>query len=99
MRPRGGIVTDIRTISDIANAVRGRRLEMGLSQDALAARAGVSRKWIYEFESGKPGAELGLVLLVLDSLGLALALGEVQTPPTRPDAIDLDALLDDYRRD
>lgn len=92
-------MTDLRTISDIANAVRGRRLEMGLSQDDLATRAGVSRKWIYEFEAGKPGAELRIVLGVLDALGLGLSLGPAQASPTTPDAIDLDVLLDDYMRD
>jgi HTH-type transcriptional regulator / antitoxin HipB len=92
-------MADLRTISDIANAVRGRRLEMGLSQDDLATRAGVSRKWIYEFEAGKPGAELRIVLGVLDALGLELSLGPAQASPATPDAIDLDVLLDDYMRD
>jgi len=40
------------------------------TQTALAERTGISRKWIYQFESGKPTAELGLVLRVLEALGL-----------------------------
>jgi y4mF family transcriptional regulator len=94
--PRGGIVTaDVRTISDIANAVRGRRLQLGMSQDALARRAGVSRKWIYEFEAGKPGAELRIVLVVLEALGMRLALGAAPVSEAAG-GVDLDALLDDY---
>ena len=61
---------DIRTVHEMANLVRGRRIALGLSQENLARRANVSRKWVYEFEAGKQGAELRLVLAVLDSLGL-----------------------------
>jgi DNA-binding XRE family transcriptional regulator len=91
-------MADIKTISDIANAVRGRRLELGLSQDDLATRANVSRKWIYEFEAGKPGAVLRIVLSVMDALGLAFSIGAAQASPTS-DAIDLDVLLNDYMSD
>src|SRR6202023_1256076 len=61
-----------RSIRDFAAAVRGRRRDLGMSQAELAAHAGVSRKWIYEFEAGKPNAELGLILRVVDALGLQL---------------------------
>ena len=90
-----------RSISDIAAAVRGRRQDLGLNQDQLAKRAGVSRKWISEFEAGKPTAELGLVLRVLDELGFRLELrgdseSEGARSPSR-DAVDLDTLLDGFR--
>ena len=49
------------------------RTEPRISQAALAERAGISRKWVYEFESGKPTAELGLLLRVLDILDGQLA--------------------------
>jgi len=89
----------IRSIRDLAAVVRGRRTDLGMNQAQLAERAGVSRKWIYEFEAGKPTAEFGLLLRVLDELGLAVEL----TP--RPesdqsaggDTVDLDALLDEHR--
>jgi y4mF family transcriptional regulator len=89
----------VRSIRDLASAVRGRRIDLRLSQADLASRAGVSRKWIYEFEAGKPTAELGLLLQVLDALGLAIELapsaeahggGEGAT-------VDLDALIDEHR--
>jgi hypothetical protein len=58
----------------------------------------VSTLWISEFESGKPTAELGLVMRLLDVLGLRLALdergGDDRPQPLEP--VDLDALLDDY---
>lgn len=78
--------------------MRGRRTDLGMSQAELAKRAGVSRKWIYEFEAGKPTAEFGLLLRVLDALGLGIEL----TPSDRAaDAaettVDLDAVVDEYR--
>jgi HTH-type transcriptional regulator / antitoxin HipB len=99
--PNGGEgdLMTVRSIRDLAAAVRGRRIDLGLSQANLAARAGVSRKWIYEFEAGKPKAELGLILRVLDALALSLELaprddayasGEAET-------VDLDALIDEHR--
>lgn len=81
--------------------VRGRRKDLGLSQNALAKRAGVSRQWISEFESGKTTAELGLAFRLLDALDLSLS---IETPATRSSpadgpetvTIDLDAILDTY---
>lgn len=88
----------IGSIHDLATAIRGRRTDLGISQTELAKRAGVSRKWIYEFEAGKPTAEFGLLLRVLD----ALALG-IELTPRDPTAaavvatVDLDAVIDEYR--
>jgi HTH-type transcriptional regulator / antitoxin HipB len=89
----------VRSIRDVAAAVRGRRKDVGLSQAELARRAGVSRKWIYEFEAGKPTAEFGLLLRVLDALELSLELGARSTEGGRAqdDVVDLDALLEDHR--
>ena len=92
----------VHSIRDVAATVRGRRQDLGLSQAELAKRAGVSRKWIYEFEATKPTAEFGLVLGVLEELGLSLELSkesdtEQQAVPAPRAAVDLDALLDALR--
>jgi HTH-type transcriptional regulator/antitoxin HipB len=89
----------IRSIADLAAFVRGCRKDLGLSQQELAHRAGVSRKWIYDFEAGKPTAQFGILLRVLDELGLALELVPTSdaTPPQRRETVDLDALLDEHR--
>jgi HTH-type transcriptional regulator / antitoxin HipB len=94
--------TKINSIRDLAAAARGRRLELGLSQSELATRARVSRQWISEFESGKPSAELGLVIRLLDALGLRLDVDGLAGSaggdrPARSESVDLDALLEDYR--
>lgn len=92
----------ITSIRDLAAAVRGRRQRLGLSQADVARLAGVSRQWVSEFESGKPAAELRLVIRLLDALQLSLSLDERDADsrtslPSVSSAIDLDVLLDDYR--
>jgi HTH-type transcriptional regulator/antitoxin HipB len=52
----------LRAPIDIGCAIRDRRSKLGLDQQELARRVGVSRKWIVEVEKGKPRAEIGLVL-------------------------------------
>lgn len=86
------------SIGDAAAAVRGRRLDLALSQDQLARRAGISRKWVYEFEAGKPTAEFAYVLRVFEALGLDFDLSTGRTHDGSASAIDLDALLDEHRR-
>jgi HTH-type transcriptional regulator/antitoxin HipB len=88
--------TTIRSMRGAAAVVRGRRKELGMNQAELARHAGVSRKWIYEFEGGKPTAEFGLLLRVLDELGLVLEVGPAGS--TRAGTVDLDAHLDEHRR-
>jgi len=66
----------VHSVADVAAAVRGRRLDNGLSQSELARRSGVSRKWVSEFEAGKTTAEFALVLRVLEELRLKIDLSE-----------------------
>ncbi len=93
----------IDSIHDLASAARGRRLDLGLSQADLAVRAGVSRQWLNAFEGGKPTAELGLAMRLLDALGLRLEVYESDGGEGRPargagagGGVDLDALLEEY---
>ena len=89
----------VHSIRDLAAAVRGRRKDLGISQAELARRSEVSRKWIYEFEAGKPTAEFGLLLRVLDELDLELSVRSKSPDSARGNEIDLDAVLDEYRGD
>ncbi len=83
-----------RTPLDIGLAIRERRRELGLNQSELAAKVGVSRQWVVAVERGKPRAELGLVLRVLNVLGVDVWLGDAPAPldPAQP-AIDLDGVI------
>ncbi len=87
----------VRSIRDLSAVARGRRRDLGLSQAELAARAGVSRKWIYQFEAGKPTAELRLILRILDALGLILDVTYDEKTAAGQSARDLDTLIEEHR--
>jgi HTH-type transcriptional regulator/antitoxin HipB len=87
--------TRITTTRDLASAIRGRRFALGLTQADVAARVGVSRPWLSQIEAGKPTANIGLVIRLLDALGLQLEVTD--RPPLADDSTtDLDAFLDEY---
>ena len=88
----------VRSIGEAAAQVRGRRLQLRLSQDQLAQRAGVSRKWVYEFEAGRPHAEFGHLLRVLDALDLQLdVLPRSASSASAKGAANLDAIIERHR--
>jgi transcriptional regulator with XRE-family HTH domain len=71
----GGVVETL-TAHVVGRRIRAARIGQGLSQQALAERCGVSRKFIGELESGKEHASLGLALRVLDHLDIDLHAGD-----------------------
>lgn len=63
----------VQTALALGDVVHERRQGLGWTQARLAHEAGVSRRWINEFESGKSAtAQLRLVLDTLQVLGLVL---------------------------
>jgi len=81
------------SVHDFATIIRGRRHELGLTQAALADRAGVSRKWVHELEGGKLTAELGLVIRALHALGLEVDVRDTASSPGDRRGVDLDEIL------
>ena len=71
----------VRTPSDLGLLIRERRKKLGLDQQELATKVGVSRLWIIEIEKGKPRAEIGLLMRTLLALDLEL---DVSTEPAAP---------------
>jgi transcriptional regulator with XRE-family HTH domain len=64
-----------RTVALLGKGVRQLRGSRGLKQAELAERAGVSRTWLSQLESGtQRNAELASVLSVLEVLGARLTL-------------------------
>ena len=101
MTPKGyKAATHLRRADDIASLIRARREALGLSQQALADRLTVSRKWVNEIEQGNSTAKLGLVLRAFNELGIdLLAQPSTKTPAATPsttmiDDIDIDAIAD-----
>jgi HTH-type transcriptional regulator/antitoxin HipB len=88
----------IDSIHDLAAAVRGRRLSLGLSQAEVAHRARVSRDWVNSYEAGKPTVELILVLRILETLDLRLEVTQSRgrDAASSANSADLDELLDAY---
>ncbi|MBX3456509.1 helix-turn-helix domain-containing protein [Ferrovibrio sp.] len=92
----------LRNANDIGALIRSARQAKGMSQAALAQRAGVRQTWISQVENGKPTAALGLVLQTLNALGVILQgrtaeqMGQAGLGAGSDD-VDLDALIDSYR--
>jgi y4mF family transcriptional regulator len=86
----------INTMRDLAVTIRGRRRDLDLSQAELASSAGVSREWLNELEAGKTTVEFGLVIRLLDALGLGLDLVQ-RVEATNEASAGLDALLEEHR--
>jgi hypothetical protein len=60
----------MRTVEDLGRVVRAVRRRAGADQASAAGLAGVGTRFFGDIERGKPGVRLGLVLRVLDRLGL-----------------------------
>lgn len=94
----------IRTRHDLAALIRGSREDLGLSQESLAVRSGVSRKTVNELETGRSDPLLSNALAVLDALGIPLSARRpsvdpdsenppAESHPDRPPASALDHIL------
>ena len=55
-------------------AIRAVRKEQGMRQDDTAGGAGVGHVFLRDVERGKETVQLGLVLKVLDELGIELSI-------------------------
>ena len=84
----------VRNMRELAASIRAQRKRAGLSQAALAEKAGVGRDWVIGLEKGKSTVEFGLVLRALKALGLSIRL-EPATKPGPAGTIDLGDLLGD----
>lgn len=74
------MTTLIRSAEEFGRAVRGRRRALGLTQEDLAARCGVGKRFIVELEAGKMTIQLGKALIAAKEVGLTLADVAGRTP-------------------
>ena len=72
------------TPADIGRIVRTTRKAAGLRQDELAGAAGVGLRFLVELERGKPTAQIGKALQVLQALGCSFDIA----PPPEPEGME-----------
>ncbi len=63
-------IRDNKTLGDL---IRKERKSQKLTQEELAALAGVGVRFIRELEHGKESCRIGLALQVMQTLGLSIA--------------------------
>ncbi len=88
----------IRTATDLGAIIRERRRQRRIGQAELARTIGVGRQWVVAIERGQPGAEIGLVLRALDSLGIRLDTKTGSDADAPPPAVDIDAIVASSRK-
>ncbi|WP_035775272.1 helix-turn-helix domain-containing protein [Arthrobacter sp. H5] len=57
--------------------LRQLRDDAGLSQTALADQAGVSKRWLVNFENGKPSVDMSMVMDCFSVFGVGFELARV----------------------
>lgn len=83
---------NIQAVNDLGALIRDQRKKLGITQQELADKAGVSRVWVVALEQGKPTAQIDLVLRTLRELGLSLRV-DPETPASSSKGIDLGAII------
>lgn len=64
--------TAIKSAAEFGRAVRDQRRALGLTQEELAARCGVGKRFIIDLEGGKQTTQLGKALTVAIEVGITL---------------------------
>lgn len=70
----------ISNTTDLGNAIRNARKQLGLTQPQLALATGVGVRFVVDLEAGKPTVQLALVLRVIEALGGHVELAGLPIP-------------------
>jgi y4mF family transcriptional regulator len=65
-------MTTIEATAALGELIRAERKRQALTQEQLAALAGVGVRFVRELERGKDSCRIGLALTVMQTLGLQL---------------------------
>ncbi|MFZ5713413.1 MAG: helix-turn-helix transcriptional regulator [Bradyrhizobium sp.] len=73
----------ITSTAELGELIRNRRASLGLRQQDVALAANVGVRFIVDIENGKDTSQIGLVLRLLQALGIRLTpeMSPVPTPP------------------
>lgn len=88
----------IRTPADLGAIIRDRRRRLGIDQQTLADRLGVTRQWVLGVEKGKSGAAVGIILRALSVLGITLSVDADLPPANAVSAPNIDAVVTAAKR-
>lgn len=78
--------TSDATSLSVGRALRRARLEVGISQQELASRLGVSPPYLSTLENGRSNTTIGQLSAIADALGVVLEIGFV-APGITPEPI------------
>ena len=67
------ITTRISSAFALGQIIQQSRLQRGFSQRDLADMLGISQKWVWEMEQGKPGLLMDRLFLILEKTGVTLS--------------------------
>jgi HTH-type transcriptional regulator/antitoxin HipB len=70
----------VRSPEDLGRAIAHLRFTHDLTQEELAQRLGISRRYVYEIESGKPNLYALRVFEILNLLGASLTVTHDPAP-------------------
>jgi y4mF family transcriptional regulator len=70
VQAQGDGLTFLASTAELGDAVRAARSARGLTQDEVADKARVSRKFVVDVENGKESLHLGKALAVMKAAGL-----------------------------
>ena len=57
----------------LGQIIQQSRLQQGFSQRDMATMLGVSQKWVWEMEQGKPGLLMDRLFMILEKTGVSLS--------------------------
>jgi len=67
------ITTKIGNSYTLGQIIQQSRLQRGFSQRDMANMLGVSQKWVWEMEQGKPGLLMDRLFMILEKTGVTLS--------------------------
>jgi len=67
------ITTKIKNSYTLGMIIQQSRLQLGLSQRELAKELGISQKWVWEMEQGKPGILMERLFQMLEKTKVTLS--------------------------
>lgn len=88
----------IQNTAALGELIKTRRSDLGLRQQDLALAANVGVRFIVDIEGGKETSQVGLVLRLLQALGIRLEADLPPTPTPSPTSEDTDAFNPDSPR-